>query len=132
MNSIQCECGEHISLSNELKEIESDALFDGDSSNYTVEVTCKNCGSVYDVKLSAHVEVTSKVDSVELKTLGLAVDDEGNKIRLNDCAIGEKVDISDGIYQIGQKEFHVENGHLMEIFNAVITDDQLIFFSGEV
>lgn len=130
MNSIQCKCGEHISLSDELEEIESDALFDGEYSNYTVEVTCDNCESVYEVELSAYVQVTSEVDKVELKEPRWAIDSEGNiQYRLSDCSIGEKVEISDGTYQIGQKEYFVKNGHLSEIFNAVITDDQLSLFS---
>jgi uncharacterized protein YbaR (Trm112 family) len=129
--AIECDCGDTINIDDEISSVEEDALFDGQSSESEEnEIVCESCGAVYEIDISASVEVTHEVTDVRLKEPRWIVNAEGViQYSLSSCTVGQKVEISDGIYQIGQYNYQVENGRLSSIHNAVITDEQLRLFA---
>ncbi|MEK4247129.1 hypothetical protein MKZ20_17670 [Psychrobacillus sp. FSL K6-2684] len=129
--NIQCDCGTTIDIDDEVSDVKEDALSNGDASEKEdIDVTCEECGATYVVDISAYVEVTHVITDIRLKEPACILTSEsGVQCKLSSFLVGQEVEMPDGVYQIGQYNYQVENGTLSDIHNALITEDQLSLFA---
>lgn len=128
---INCSCGTSffVSLEEELAEELSGDRYESnmeDDENYT----CPTCQRQF--KLSVEVTKIVTLSSFELEELGRFISGiDGEKINISMLEgkwIGEEVnkDVSDGIYIAGDREYHILNGLISNVWN--LTDENQLTF----
>ncbi|WP_436664211.1 hypothetical protein ACOALA_03990 [Alicyclobacillus acidoterrestris] len=118
LECIKCDCGNEIytDLEHDLRnDVDPD-----DSLEDSVELECDDCGRRF--KLTICVSCTVDVESVDIEEF---VELDGIQIAFKEIPVGSTVEVDDGIYCDGVNEYVVENGVLVSVWNATVTDEQL-------